>query len=149
MAARIIWISLCFGTPLIILFLYNFLILHGGAGGFLSGFGMVPWKSPLVYGLLSLSGLTLVASAILPELLLKQFKFKEPSVFVRLRVRHLLTCLFLESIAVYGLVLGFTFGPGLASLSLGLILVPMVAGCVIFPTEHDWRYRFSLEHERS
>ena len=57
----------------------------------------------------------------------------------------LFTCVFLDPIEACGLALG----PQLASLALALMLVPVVAGCIIFPNGSDWRLRFAQENHKS
>ena len=141
--ARMIWFALCFGAPLL---LYGFAsgILPLGRAAFRVGFAAVPWRHPLVYGILILSGLTLVAAGILPEWLSRRWQPKDPSIFHRLRLRHLITCLFLLTVPLEGFLLDALLGPDVASLSLALMVVPVVAGCMLYPNEHDWRYRFEL-----
>ena len=147
--ARSIWLALCFGTPAVLLFAFNVQVLQGHPASFLTGFASIPWRNPLVLGMLTLSVATLIALALLPERLSNLDRFKASPIFSRLLIRHVLTCGLLESIAIYGFLLGFVLDATLASLSLVLMLVPMGVGCIIFPNEHDWRYRFSLEQEPS
>ena len=145
--ARIIWFTFCFAVPLLLLLGYGLLVLHGHPAAFLAGFSGVPWKDPIVYGFIIVAVATLAVAAIFPERLSTLWKFKDTSIFYRLRIRHLWTCALLETIPFYGLALGLLLGPGLASLALAFLVVPMVAGCMIYPNENDWRYRFKLAHE--
>ena len=147
--ARMLWLALCFGMPAALLVGFTFRVLGGHPSPFLAGFGEVPWTNPIVFGLVLLALVSVLAAAVLPESLSRQFKFKDPSIFFRLLVRHFLTCIFLETVAIYGVVLGCLLDPRSASLTLALLLVPMLVGCVIFPNENDWRYRFELENEHS
>jgi len=147
--ARLIWLFLCFVAPLTIIIIYYFQVLHGDVAGFLTGFGMVPWKNSIIFLILLMSLITAIATVILPEIFSKNIKFKYRSIFNRLIVRHSITCSFIDLFAIYGLVLGNTLGPNLASLSLVFMSVPMIVGCIIFPNQNDWRYLFELEHEHS
>ena len=45
----------------------------------------------------------------------------------------------LEAVAVYGLVMGFVEGPGIAPLTLAMLLVPPVAYPFLVPGEAAWR----------
>jgi len=110
---------------------------------------MVPWKNSIIFLILLMSLITAIATVILPEIFSKNIKFKYRSIFNRLIVRHSITCSFIDLFAIYGLVLGNTLGPNLASLSLVFMSVPMIVGCIIFPNQNDWRYLFELEHEHS
>jgi len=95
------------------------------------------------------SALVLASAAVLPERLANAGRLRPASIFIRLRNRHTFTCLFLDLISASGLILGLALGPQSASLARALMLLPMVAGCIIFPNRSDWRYRFAQEQQKS
>ena len=149
LAARVTWFVLCFLVPLGLAGVHLFQVLHGSPGAYFAGFGGVRWWHPSVFIPVLASVLVLASAAVLPEHLACAGQRRERSIFVRLRNRHTFTCVFLDAIAACGLVLGLVLGPQLASLALALMLVPVVAGCIIFPNGSDWRFRFALENQKS
>ena len=146
--ARLIWISLCFVAPVLFLIGYDAIILNGARAAFLAGFADVPWTAPVVWLSLTVAAIILVAAAILPERLSARVLFRDKSVFHLLKLRHFITCLFLLAVPCLGFMLGSILGPAVASLSLLLTGVPMLAGCALFPNANDWRYRFKLAQEK-
>jgi hypothetical protein len=145
LAARVMWLILCLLVPLGLIAVHVNLVPHGSPGAFFTGFGGLSWRQPAVFIPVLASALVLASAGVLPEHLANAGRLREASPFVRLRNRHIVTCIFLDAIAAMGLVLG----PQVASLALSLMLVPMVAGCIIFPNSSDWRYRFALENQKS
>ena len=139
--ARILWGALSLGAPLVYLLIFCIRSLHGDATKFLIGLGKVPWHNPMVTILLILSTLTLLIAFILPDRIARTGQYETASAYAQLRVKLVITCSFLEFIAIFGLVLGFTLGSKLATLSLLLMLVPIAAGVFTFPSESTWRQR--------
>jgi len=147
--ARLLWLSFCFVTPLALLLAFSTIVLQGHPSAFLAGFAGVPWKDPIVFGLLLVAVACLIGAGLLPERITGAERFRKASLFSRLLVRHLFTCAFLETIAICGFALGALRPSETASLALALMAAPMLVGCIIFPNENDWRFRFQLENERS
>ena len=145
--ARVLWGALSLGAPLMYLVIYCIQVLHGDPAKFLIGLGQVPWQNPIVATLLAISFMTLPVAIILPERMARNGQYANATAYAQLRVKLVITCAFLESIAIYGLVCGFILGPKLASLSLLLMLVPIVGGILTFPSEASWRQ--TAEHSQS
>jgi hypothetical protein len=145
LAARFTWFVLCFLVPLGLMAVHFHQVPHGSPGAFFAGLGGLRWQQPAVFIPVVASALVLASATVLPEYMANAGHLREASLFVRLRNRHTITCIFLDAIAASGLVLG----PQVASLALALMFVPMGAGCIIFPNGADWRYRFAQEHLKS
>lgn len=112
--------AMCYAAPVIYAVVYAVAVLHGRWDLLFQGFGAVPWSNPLVLGLLAVSGTTLAAAFTVPRLLPLRRGLAD------LRTRGTLAFALLETVAIFGLVLGFLLGPPAASLVLVLLLVPAV-----------------------
>lgn len=134
--ARILTLALGVGAPLSYLVVLVVAALGGNPRLLLAGFSDLPWANPLLPVFLMLSASTLGLSFVLPNILAKR---QESDPFGLLRTRLILRCALMESAAIFGLVLSFVLGPAAATLSLLLILVPLVGTVLVFPNEAEWR----------
>lgn len=134
--ARILALALGIGAPLSYLLVLVVAALGGNPRMLLVGFSELPWSNPILPVFLVLSASTLGLSFLLPDLMAaKQMGDR----LGRLRTRLIMRCALMESVAIFGLVLSFLLGPAAATLSLLLILVPMVGTVLVFPNEAEWR----------
>jgi hypothetical protein len=138
-STRIIWTILSFCFPIYLSYIYINSVLHGNAKLFFSGFSNIPWSDPFVMILLGLAIFECLFCIFLFRFIPKIIKLKKIG-FARLyRVRILLTLAILDSVAIYGLVIGVTHGSRMASMSLCLLLVPVIGGIVMAPNEKEFR----------
>ena len=136
---RLLVVALCFGSIAMYAAVYVAAVLKGNLKGFLIGFRSVPFTSPPVIILLAISAVTFVAVLVLLQLFQTKIRFKPSSVLGLNIVSLLIASAGLETIAIYGLVLGFMFGPALSSLTLAMFLVTIAGGIAIFPRSNHWR----------
>lgn len=136
--ARVVTLVLCFWLVLVYAIVYSTAILKGDIRGFLVGLSGSLFKEPSVIILLTISLLTLIAVVAGEKWYFNKFSPKPSSAAVVNLAIITLASVMLETIAVYGLVLGFMFGPKSASLSLLLLLSTMIGGILIFPSSANW-----------
>lgn len=122
--------AMCYAAPLVYAAIYGVAVLQGRWSLFLQGFAAVPWTNPLVPALLVMALATLGAAFLVPRLL--PLRPGLPG----LRTRSTLTFALIETVAIFGLVLGFLLGPGVATPVLALLLVPP-AFCPLLLTSED------------
>ena len=137
--SRLIVAALCFGSIAMYAAVYLAAVLKGNIKGYLIGFKSIPFTSPPVIILLAISAITFVAVLVLLRLFQTKIRFKPSSVLGLNLVSILIASAGLETIAIYGLVLGFMFGPDLSSLTLAMLLVTVAGGILIFPRANQWR----------
>jgi len=130
---RIQAFAMCYAAPGIYAVVYGLAVLQGRWNHFLQGFGAVPWANPLVLGLLAVSLTTLTAAFSVPRFL------PQRRGLAGLRTRGTLAFALVETVAVFGLVLGFLLGPPAASLVLALLLVPSVFCPLLMVSEEQAR----------
>lgn len=133
--ARVIGFSLCFLAPAIYLLLLVQMAFHGNPRPLVAGFHSVPWGDLRII-VLSMAGLTLLAAG--PYLVHRFWARANAAetaegVFANLRAGHILHCAMLESVAIFGLVLGFTVGTGAGPVCLVMSLVPPVGYLLFVP----------------
>ena len=136
--ARIVAAILSFVMPTLFLLTYGIRVLHGHFALFLNGFAAVPWHNPIVMPLIGISAVALGAAAFLPERIAHYSQYQHATPFGRLKIKHILVCVFLEYLAVFGMLLGI-LGPDPATLALLLFCLPMAGGILMFPNEAKWR----------
>jgi predicted cobalt transporter CbtA len=120
---------------------------RGSWAPFLGGFSRLPWSDPRVPGALAAGAVALALALGLPGRL---GRLDPPrSALATLRARNLLSSALLVAVAVSGLYLGVKLGPPAASLSLVLILAPMVRGWFVLPREARWRAAIGRGSDRT
>lgn len=133
--ARLLGFSLCFLAPAVYLVLLVRLGFHGDHHPLLAGFHSVPWGDLRII-ILSMAGLAILAAG---PFLVQQFwaranKAGTPAeLFADLRTGHIVHCALLESVAIFGLALGFTVGPAAGPVCLAMLLTPPVGYLLLVP----------------
>jgi uncharacterized membrane protein YphA (DoxX/SURF4 family) len=100
---------------------------------FLQGFDRIPWHHPKLPWIAALAVTTFATALLLPP------RLQASSPLSTLRLRNLLTAVFLLVTAICGLYLGMKTGPASAPLAMLLLLGPATAGLLLFPTAARWR----------
>jgi len=141
--ARLVGLAICYGAIASYLLVAFVAAFHSNAALLLQslqGRPGVPWRHPLVIGLVIL---TVTQLAFLPTL-------KGLLMAKALRARHAAAamplafsataalCALLETVAIYGLVLAFAVGPATAPLCLLMMLIPPVAYPLLVPQREAW-----------
>lgn len=135
MTARAMGFALCFGAPAVYLFLLIQIAFHGDYHPLLGGFHAVPWGDLRVI-VLSMAGLALLAAG---PFVVHQFWVRangaatSQQLFASLRTGHIIHCALLESVAIFGLGLGFIIGPAAGPVCLVMLLVPPVGYLLLVP----------------
>lgn len=144
--SRIIAFALCFGAPMMYLFLLVRITFHGDFGPMLAGFHGVPWGDLRVIVLCSLSVATLAGAPLISAMFWGRANRATTTgeLLGKLRTGHIILCALLESVAIYGLVLGFLIGPGAGPLCLLMILVPPLGYLLLIPGSRSWMRLISL-----
>jgi hypothetical protein len=138
LAARIVVSVFCFLMVLMYALVYSTAVLQGHFSGFATGFAKVPFSQPPIVVLLVISLFTFVGVLAYRHWFYTRAKVK-PSSFIPLNLAFtILASAFMETIAIYGLVLGFMFGPDISTLTLAMLLATMLGGILIFPREQQW-----------
>ncbi len=133
--ARAIGFAVCFLAPAIYLILLVQIAFHGDSRPLLAGFHTVPWGDLRII-VLSMAGLALLAAG---PFVVQQFWIRAnvadtaASLFSNLRTGHIIHCALLESVAVFGLVLGLLIGPAAGPVSLVMLLAPPVGYLLFVP----------------
>jgi len=130
---RIIVSVLCFGTTLLYLLVYTLAVLKGNPSGFAVGYARIPFNSPPLIVLLVLSALTFIGVLVGLTWYQSRASLKAKTAVIAHTVSIGLASALLETVAIYGLVLGFMFGPDLSTLTLTLACAVIVGGVLIFP----------------
>lgn len=142
--ARLVGLAICYGaiaSYLVVAFVAVFQSDPSLLFQSLQGRPGVPWRHPMVLALVLLSITQMAFLPTLRGLLLAKAQ----------RAKHLaaalpqafnatvVLCAILETVAIYGLVLGFVVGPAAAPLSLLMILLPPVAYPLLVPQREAWQ----------
>ena len=114
-----------------------------------TGFGKVPFAQPALVSLLVIAALTFVAVIVAKHLYYAKARPKPSSVPPMNLVFTIIASALMETIGIYGLVLGFMFGPDVASLTLAMLFATVLGGIIIFPRQRAWHsiYERSLNPE--
>lgn len=130
---RVVVTVLCFLTVGMYALVYTIAVLKGSPRGFAVGFSKVPFTSPPVITLLAISAVTFAGVIIGLRRFLARASLKATSAVMTFTIAMVLSSAFLETIAIYGMVIGFMFGPEVSTLTLTMFLVTIVGGILIFP----------------
>lgn len=121
-------------APLIYLFVFTKAVLHGDPRAFLAPLGAAPWSRPELPVLVALGAMMPV-----PAFLLRHAQLEKASTlqglarWERERTAMILAMALLESVAIFGLVLGFIAGPAAAPVTALLSVVPLVLSPLALP----------------
>ena len=143
---RSIGFAVCFAAPALYLFLLIQTAFHGNYHPLLAGFHGVLWGDLRII-ILSSVGLAILAAGPMISAGFWSRANKATAVsdlFAHLRTGHFIHCAMLESVAIFGLVLGFTVGQAAGPLCLVMILVPPVGYLLLVPGARSWMRLVSL-----
>lgn len=144
--ARTLGFALCFAAPAVYLFLLVQAALHGNRQPLFAGFHGVPWGDLRIIILCSLGLAALAAGPMLSAGFWTRANNAATTdeLFAQLRTGHIVHAMMLESVAVFGLVLGFAVGQKAAPLSLLMILATPVGYVLLVPGARSWMRLISL-----
>lgn len=145
LVGRILVSAICFAAVAMYAVVFSIAVLRNDLSAFAIGFAKVPFAQPAVMTLLVVSLLTFTAVLVAKRRYDTRACPRPTSVSSMNLVSVIAASALLETIAIYGLVLGFMFGPDLASLTLAMLLATVLGGILIFPRQQAWR----SVHERS
>lgn len=139
LVARIVVSIICFVMPFLYLSVYSTAVLQGNISKFVIGFSKVPFKQAPIVVLLVISAFTFLAVNGMKYFFYTRTTLKPSSVIPLNIIFCIVASAFMETIGIYGLVIGFMYGPEVASLTLTMLLVTVLGGITIFPRNLDWR----------
>lgn len=132
--SRIIAIALWMAVWIYV-FIYATQVLKGEVQGFFAPLGDAPWRNPILPVFCGLSVILPMPAFVMRSVLLARAA-NAPDGPLRWgleRVAMIVTMALFESVAIYGLVLGFVLGPATAPVSALLFLVPLVVNPFLLP----------------
>lgn len=138
---------ICFLMVALYALVYTIIVLKGSPSGFLVGFTKVPFASPPVIVLLAISAVTFAGVIIGLRRFLDRACLIGTRGVMTLTIAVVLTSALLETIAIYGMTLGFMFGPDLSTLTLTLFLATIVGGIFIFPSRSQYKALFDRGYQ--
>jgi len=139
LVARILVSMICFAAVGMYALVFSIAVLQNDVSKFGIGFSRVPFTQPTLTTLLVLSVITFVAVIVAQHLYYSKARLKPSSVASLNLVFATVASALMETIGIYGLVLGFMFGPDVASLTLAMLLATMLGGVIIFPRQQAWQ----------
>jgi F0F1-type ATP synthase membrane subunit c/vacuolar-type H+-ATPase subunit K len=142
LVARIIVSLICFAAVAMYTLVFSIAVLQNELSKFAIGFSKVPYTQPALVTLLVVSIFTFVAVLVAKYLYYTKARPKPSSVPSLNLVFAIVAAALMETIGIYGLVLGFMFGPDVASLTLTMLLVTVLGGVIIFPRQQAWQSRY-------
>ncbi|GEM_PF-1145983 len=135
---RVMVVFLTFVLVLVYASVFITAVLQGDPRGYLAGFAAVPFREPFVRILLVISAVTFLGAVAGSTWYFHSPRPKPASAPVTNLIVLLVASALLETLAIYGLVLGFAIGPKVATLSLALQAATVLGGALIFPTSKAW-----------
>lgn len=145
LVARILVSVICFAAVAMYALVFSIAVLQNDVSKYAIGFAKVPFTQPALIILLVISALTFIAVLVAKHLYYTRARPKPTSVSPMNLAFVIIASALMETIGVYGLVLGFMFGPDVASLTLVMLLVTVLGGIILFPRQQAWQ----SVHERS
>lgn len=133
LAGRVTVSVLCFAPTVLYLLVYTLAVLKGDPRGFGAGFARVPFSSLPLIMLVSIASITVIGVLFGFHLFQSRASLKVNSAVLTHTIAIGLASAFLESVTIYGLVLGFMYGPDVSSLTLTLACFSIVGGILLFP----------------
>lgn len=138
---RVLGLALCVGAPITYLVVLVMAAFHGDYHPLLGSWQAVPFRNPLVPALLSAGLLALAGPKIIIGLF--QSRIDSAPTFAAalelIRTGTLIACALLETLAIFGLVIGFVVGPDAGPLCLLMLLATPGAYAVLVPGLPVWR----------
>lgn len=149
LVARILVSVICFAAVAMYALVFSIAVLQNDVSKYAIGFAKVPLDQPALIILLAMSALTFAAVLVAKHLYYTRARPKPASVSPMNLAFVIVASALMETIGVYGLVLGFMFGPDVASLTLVMLLVTVLGGIILFPRQQPWQsvYERSLKVE--
>lgn len=132
---RVIGFALCFLAPAVYLLLLVQMVFRGNPRPLFAAFHSVPWGDLRII-VLSMVSLALLAAG---PYMVQQFWARAnvagtaEGLFANLRTGHIIHCALLESVAIFGLVLGFTVGSAAGPVCLIMLAVPPLGYLLLVP----------------
>lgn len=147
LVGRILVSAICFAAVAMYALVFSMAVLQNDVSKYAIGFAKVPFSQPALIVLLVISALTFAAVLVAKHLYYTRALPKPTSVSPMNLVFVIIASALMETIGVYGLVLGFMFGPDVASLTLAMLLVTVLGGIILFPRQRAWEsvYERSLK----
>jgi hypothetical protein len=147
LVARILVSVICFAAVAMYALVFSIAVLQNDVSKYSIGFAKVPFAQPALIVLLAMSALTFAAVLVAERLYYTRARPKPTSVSPMNLAFVIIASALMETIGVYGLVLGFMFGPDVASLTLVMLLVTVLGGIILFPRQRAWQsvYERSLK----
>ena len=144
--ARVIGFALCIGAPAVYLFLLIQTAFHGNYQPLVASFHGVLWGDLWIIVLSSIGVAILAVGPLISAYYWAQANKATTAaeVFSHLRTGHIIHCALLESIAIFGLVLGFVVGQSAGPLCFLMILAPPVGYLLLVPGRQSWVRLVSL-----
>lgn len=137
--AKIVVSIICFVMPLLYILVFCSSVLHGNISKFAIGFSKIPFKQTPIIVLIVISILTFVAINGIKFIFYAKITPK-PSYVIPMNLAFAIVASgFMETIGIYGLVIGFMYGSDVASLTLIMLFVTIIGGVIIFPRKHAWQ----------
>lgn len=139
---RIVVAVICFLMVSMYALVYTIAVLNGNPSRFLVGFSKVPFASPPIIILLTISSVTFAGVIIGLRRFLAQASLRGTKAVMTFIIAMVLASAFLETIAIYGMTIGFMFGPEVSTLTLTMFLATIVGGILVFPRMSQCRAVF-------
>lgn len=139
LVARVLVSLICFVAVGMYALVFSMAVLQGDVSKFAVGFAKVPFTQPALIALLAISIFTFVVVVVIKHLYYTKARLKPSSVSPLNLVFAIVASALMETIGIYGLVLGFMFGPDVASLTLVMLSVTVLGGLIIFPRQEAWQ----------
>lgn len=138
LVARLLVVALCFFSVGMHALVYVMAVLEGDLARLRFDLEAVPFSEPpvMVLGLLALT--TFAGVLVLNHLFFHRGPARTPANPMAPVTRILLLSALLETISIYGLVLGFMFHEAVTALSTLLFAITMAGGALIFPRAEHW-----------
>lgn len=130
---RVVVAVICFLMVSMYALVYTIAVLKGDPSGFFVGFNKVPFASPPIIILLTISAVTFAGVIIGLRRFLTQASLRGTKAVTTFTIAMVLASAFLETIAIYGMTIGFMFGPEASTLTLAMFLATIIGGILIFP----------------
>lgn len=137
--ARVLVSLICFAAIGMYALVFSISVLNSDVSRFAVGFAKVPFAQPALITLIVISAITFVAVVVAKHLYYTKARPKPSSVSPMNLVFAIVASALMETIGIYGLVLGFMFGPDVASLTLAMLLATVLGGVIIFPRQQAWQ----------
>jgi F0F1-type ATP synthase membrane subunit c/vacuolar-type H+-ATPase subunit K len=140
--ARIIVSAICFMSVFMYALVYFSAVLKSDISKFVFDYSQVPFREPTVIILLAISAITFLTVIVVFHSFYQKAKPKTSSVLFLNIVVSVLASAFLETIAIYGLVLSFMYKENLSALTFTMFGITILGGILIFPKAQRWQFMY-------